>query len=104
MRLHSRAQALDAQALLARCARVILADLRLPLDLGAQAGARRAEAVELGEEIPVESVIRLALRVGSSLVLIGRQQDQASQFHLRTPFRNMGVYEVVISTDDGWAL
>ena len=47
---------LDAQALLARCARVILADLRLPLDLCAETGARCAKTVDLGEEIPVGSI------------------------------------------------
>jgi hypothetical protein len=72
---------LDAEALLARCARVILADLRLPLDLCAETGTRRAQAVDLGEEIPVGSIFPFLRRVGSSFVLIGRQQEQASQFH-----------------------
>jgi hypothetical protein len=76
---------LDPDPLLARDACAVLADMRLPLHLGGQPRVRRPQPVELGEEVPVGFILPFERGVGRSLVLIGRQQDQASQFHAANP-------------------
>jgi hypothetical protein len=76
------------EAKVARGTCIVVANLRSPLDLCREAGVCAAEAIELGEDVPVGAGRVARGRIGWQLlrrVLFGlacRQEEEAAQLHV----------------------